>query len=349
MDNYATCPVEGCNYSTTIRLCRGTRIANNKGYMYEACLGPADNGHFIRWRRDLGEHDVPKLPPPQNVLEIMQQNLTPLHIPVSPPKTPSVQTLRELAALAAASRNDLFNAAPPSTPSRTANRAIYTPSPFRDTSTRENSHPDGSTTNTPKTTIAPSDNTSIPSNSPPSLVPLEAATAITPDPAPLEIDHTRLAVNRKGAVISACNGSICRGPPVLDAVRFAKDCSNQYCKKCCLSYQRSGRKICSMASHNLTTAVAPKIHGISSNAPTVAGVTPEGIATATGIRLVASSGSSSHQVLRKEHYDAREKADRNYQLMSNKLIEKKAAEDVFRTTIKLLYWNVSPKKYSFIV
>ena len=104
-----------------------------------------------------------------------------------------------------------------------------------------------------------------------------------------------------------------------------------------------------MASHNLTTVAAPKINGITSNAPTAAGVTPDGIATATGIRLAASSGSSSHQVLRKEHYDAREKADRNYQLTSNKLIEKKAAEDVFRTTIKLLYWNVSSRKYSFVV
>ncbi len=149
------------------------------------------------------------------------------------------------------------------------------------------------------------------------------------DPAPFEINHTRLAVNRKGAVITACNGSICRGPPVLDAVRFAKDCSNQYCKKCCLSYQRSGGKVCSMTSHNLTTAaVASKTNGTTSNLPTAASVAPDGIATATGIRLATSSGSS-HQVLRKEHYDAREKAERNNQLTSNKLIEKKAAEDVF--------------------
>lgn len=154
-------------------------------------------------------------------------------------------------------------------------------------------------------------------------------------------DHTRPALNKKGKLISACNGPICRGPPpVHPGIRVASDCTHQFCKKCCQQFQQDGASECAMKTHSISLTRNPSLSqstGPDLTLPAVADST--GIATATGVRLV--TGSQDYiRPLRKEHYEARANAEIQQQIVVNRQTETKVAEAISKSTIDILYWKV---------
>jgi hypothetical protein len=157
-------------------------------------------------------------------------------------------------------------------------------------------------------------------------------------------NHTRMALNAKGKLITACNGPICGGPlPVHPAIRPASDCTHQFCKKCCQRFQRDGASACMMPSHRIvpTSASAqPASQSHSAPDPTLPPSTIDGaIATASGICLVNSSQDFSRP-LRLEHYERRANAEIEQQTTVNRATEIKEAETLAKSTVAILYWKV---------
>jgi len=121
----------------------------------------------------------------------------------------------------------------------------------------------------------------------------------------------------------ACNGPICRSNPSKEPVRNCKTCTHKFCKKCCVRFQKDGAAQCAHPSHDLDSKDAPGSSADVAN--------PE---------ANTSTEYNVKRPLRKDHYEAKENAQKKWETQSNRLILKRVAEDSLRSTVRLIFWKV---------
>lgn len=142
---------------------------------------------------------------------------------------------------------------------------------------------------------------------------------IEPQPAinAQELPHTRIIVVN-GAARTVCNGPICRSLN-KDPPRHCSTCSYQYCKKCCIKYQRDNQKRCRQATH-AEAAVNHREPSPSGGPGRALGYNPE-------------------KPLRAEHYEAMTRKTVEWNQYANHLTQKKAADEALRKSVEIYYWN----------
>ena len=140
-----------------------------------------------------------------------------------------------------------------------------------------------------------------------------------PPPTESEPVHTRI-VAKGGKSFVACNGPICRSHPSKYPVRNCKSCTHSFCKKCCIQFQKDRATQCAHPAHHFDA---------KGDEPTL-----------PGTDNFSTSKYNIKRPLRKDHYEARENAQQNWEIKANNLIQKRVAEDSLRSNVKIIYWKV---------
>ncbi|KIJ92695.1 hypothetical protein K443DRAFT_13407 [Laccaria amethystina LaAM-08-1] len=147
-----------------------------------------------------------------------------------------------------------------------------------------------------------------------SVTDIENEENIPQEPAPTDpnwdndgVLHTRVHV-KKGVAITSCNGPICRMFPLKSL--FA------------------------------TAALALLNSSVPSSVPTAP--ISESSAATLGISTFTAAGpdeSNLNRPLQPEHYDARDQAQKAWEVRKNQLTQQKIATDALKQTITIMYWK----------
>ncbi|KAF8196054.1 hypothetical protein BJ912DRAFT_835210, partial [Pholiota molesta] len=128
-------------------------------------------------------------------------------------------------------------------------------------------------------------------------------------------------------------------PSGAPGTRYTTNCTHLFCKKCCTQFQRDGASTCALQSHSIPrmfSAMTPATSQVPTADPTVPSLrAPDNSA----VIPPATPSHNQNRPLRKEHYDRREQAEIQQQILINRRTEAKAAEALSNLTVSILFWK----------
>lgn len=132
-------------------------------------------------------------------------------------------------------------------------------------------------------------------------------------------EHTRITVNKKtGLPMVSCNGPICRQQLSQNPLKTASVCMYNFCKKCCMAYQKDGASRCAEAQHNVS----------------VSEVNPAIFQSAEPVELNEYDRNRPFSAV---HYAARDAAKRQLVNKTNEVLQVHNAKEALKRSIELFY------------
>lgn len=337
----STGQIEHCQHPVKLRVCRGTnsnpiKAAENKGFWFESCNQRLPEGsHFHRWRRDLPRVESNSSMTQNPFLELLamegctMQSL--LDVEVTPQHCPPIL------------------GSPLTTPQGTPssrfrnNSQSLVPSPFKFKTPRKSTNTlvsdlsifDNSFEDHPHTPTAPRTPTATPGRTPTASarsLPIPQSTA---NVLPNEYAHTRKVIHKRtGKATIACNGPICRSNPAKDPVRFASGCTHEFCKKCCIRFQKDGASQCAQNRHQLPSAEKTD-EDVDKNTLKLKNATVTNQAPA-----VELDEYDRNRPFSAAHYNAKDTKQRELGLKTDQLIRTQVAQESLKRSVELIFWKV---------
>jgi len=324
------CPKKGCPYHVILQCCHGVSDPEHKQYWYESVStilvhfnlilfnsnmiqrnapgGHAGSqSHFVQWAKEIPHTELltSQLPPTLQGLLLMP--LTPQKLPLRSPLLTQVMT--------------------PS-PSSTD---IATQDPILSTMVLNLADCD-SAVPSPSCELADPAALSLPLELLDSVTNIKSKENIPQEPASTDpnwdndgVSHTCIHI-KKGVAITPCNSPICCTFPSKEPVHNCSTCTFEFCKKCCVTYQNTTGNHC--------------LKHLQSVPPSVTAPISESSAATLGISTFTAAGpdeSNLNHPLRPEHYNARDQAQKAWEVRKNQLTQQKISTDALKQT---MYWKV---------
>ena len=202
--------------------------------------GPAGSrSHFVQWAKEIPRLELSTSQLPSTLQGLLMMPLTPQKLPPRSPLPKRIMTPSPSDTAVAA--QDLGSS---TVVSNLANCDSTVPSPSPE--------------------LADPDALSLPLEPLDSVTNIESEENILQEPSASTdpnwdndgVTHTRVHI-KKGVAITSCNGPICHAFPSKEPVRNCSTCTFEFCKKCCVAYQKTTGKL----SLSLLLQQLPSLNG----------------------------------------------------------------------------------------